>query len=585
MESAIVLVILLVVLVLFSTGRFSVDLVTLAMLVVLIVFGILSPAEALSGFGSDFVWMLAALFVVSGAFQQTGILDLLGSRLLKQARIQPGFLITWIMTSVGFTSAFMNNTTVTALFLAPVISVARRMNMSPSKLLIPVAYASILGGTCTLIGTSTNVAVSGYLEKHGFQGIGMFDLLPVGLVMFIIGLVYMVVVGKKLLPDHPVESLTEEFGLREYVSEIVISSNSPLIGQPVSSSSLSRKGFRILNVIRGSHNFIPDPELLLKENDILMVEGSVNTLMDVKEASGIEIRADALLDRHLQGDNIRLAEVIVTPQSDFLNNTLKEANFRHRYGLIVIAINRYGHTIREKIGRITLRVGDILLVQGPFELISHHKRVRDLNILEDFKPLLYRRKKGLLTISIFTAAILASIFGLLPASISFLVAAIVVVAAKAVSLEKAYETIDFRLLILIAGMTAMGTAMNNSGAAEWLSSGIISLLEPYGVLPIMTGFIILTVFLTQPMSNAAAALVVLPIALQTASKLGVNPQPFAIAVMLSASVSLVTPFEPSCLLVYTPGKYRFTDFFRTGFLLTVILMTVIVLMVPVIWPF
>ncbi|MFM9052577.1 MAG: SLC13 family permease [Bacteroidota bacterium] len=585
MEIAIVLGLLLLVLLLLSTGRFPADLVGIGLLVVLLVSGILSPEEAFSGFGNEFVWTLAALFVISGALQQTGVIDLIGSRLLKQARLRPGWLITLIMSAVGVTSAFLNNTTVTAIYLAPVLSVARKLKISASKLLMPVAYASILGGTCTLIGTSTNIAVSGYLERNGFVGIGMFDMLPIGIVLFLIGWMYMLTIGKRLLPEHPNEDVIKEFGLREYVSEIIIVPGSPLVGQRVDSTRLSDMGFRILNVIRAGHNFIPEAETKLDVNDTLLVEGNVNTLMDVKETTGIEMRGDGFLSKDLQGDTIRLAEVLVTPQSGFVNSTLQQSRFRHEYGVVVIAINRHGHPIREKIGRTPLRIGDILLVQGTFERISDYKRNRDLNILDDFKPLLYRKKKGTWALSLFMAAIACSITGWLPASVAFLVASLCMVLLRCVTLEKAYDSIDFRLLILIAAMSALGTAMTSTGTAKWLSDYILDFTLSYGLEAVMAGFIILTVLLTQPLSNAAAALVVLPIAIQAAQRLHVDPHPFAVAVMLSASVSLVTPFEPSCLMVYGPGRYRFADYFRTGFLLTLLLMLVLVIMVPMIWHF
>ncbi len=584
MEIAFVLGLLVLAIILFSVEKIGVDLVTLFLLVAMVSFGILTPAEAFAGFGSDFIILLASIFIISAALQETGILDLIGSRLLKLGRLHPGFLITYIMTAVGFTSAFMNNTTVTAIFIAPVITVARRLKMSPSKLLMPVAYASIVGGTCTIIGTSTNIAVSGYIDKAGLGGLGFFEILPVGIVLFVITLIYMALFSKKLLPDHKEESLTEEFRLKEYVSEVVIMPKSPLIGQPIFQSNLSRMGFRILNVIRDGHNFLPGDYTIIKEQDILIIEGLMDDLLQVKETSGIEIRADILLDKALQGEGIKLAEVLVTPQSDFVNTSLKNASFRHKYGLVVIAVNRPGHTFRDKLGSIYLRTGDTLLVQGPAEKINYLKDRRDLIIMDDFKPLLYKKRKGVMTLVVFITAIFVGSMEWMPLSASLLFAALLVVVFKAVPLEQAHEAIDWRLLILIGGMVAFGTAMTKTGAAEWLSNLIVHYMQPLGVLAIMAGFIILTVFMTQPMSNAAAALVVLPIAITTANSLGVNPRTFAIAVMMSASVSLITPFEPSCILVWGPGKYKFRDFFKAGFFLTIILMAVLLVMIPWIWP-
>jgi di/tricarboxylate transporter len=584
MEIAFVLGLLVIAIILFSSEKIGVDVATLFLLVALISFGILSPDEAFAGFGSDFIIILGSIFIISAALQETGILDLVGSRLLKMARLHPAFLITYIMSGVGFTSAFMNNTTVTAIFVAPVIAVARRLKISPSKLLMPVAYASIVGGTCTIIGTSTNIAVNGYIDQAGLGALGFFEILPIGIVLFVISIIYMALFSNRLLPDHKEESLTDEFHLKEFVSEVVITAGSPLIGQQIFRSNLSRMGFRILNVIRDGHNFLPGDYTIIKEKDILIIEGQVNQLLQVKETSGIEIRADILLDKALQGDGIRLAEVLVTPQSDFVNNSLKNASFRQRYGLVVLAVNRTGHTFRDKLGGIILRTGDTLLVQGPEEKISYLKTSRDIVIMDDFKPLLYRRRKGVLALAVFITAIIVGTMEWIPLSAALLLAALIVVVTKAVPLEKAHEAIDWRLLILIGGMAAFGTAMTKTGAAEMLSNLIVTYLQPLGPIAIMAGFIILTVFLTQPMSNAAAALVVLPIAILTATTLGVNPKPFAVAVMLSASVSLITPFEPSCILVWGPGKYKFKDFFKAGFFLTIILMTVLLIMIPYIWP-
>ncbi len=555
------------------------------MLICLMATGILTPSEAFSGYGTDFIMILASIFVISGALQQTGILDLIGSRFQKVGQAKPGFLLTYIMASVGMTSAFMNNITVTAMFIAPVTSVARIMKINSSRLLMPVAYASILGGTCTLIGTSTNIAVSGYIAHNGMKPLGMFEMLPIGIVFFIVGLIYMITIGKKMLPDKKDESLEIEFNFRDYISEMVITSDSKLIGQNIFKSSLNKSGFRILNIIRNNINFLPDSTSILLGGDIIIIEGNLEDLMKIKETDGMEIRADLLTEKSMQNENIKLAEILVTPQSDFLNRTLKEANFNQRFGLVVVAINRYGQTIKEKLGRIILKVGDILLVQGNEERINFLKTNRQICMMADFKPLVYKKRKGRLTLLFFILGIIAGSLNVLPLSAALMSAALLTILIKAISIEKAYQAIDWRMLIMLGGMAALGLALKNTGGAELLAKNIIRVCSPFGVISVLAGFIILTVLLTQPMSNAAAALLVLPIALATAHQLNVNPRTFAIAVMLSASLSLITPFEPSCLLVYGPGKYKFKDFLKTGSLLTVLLMLIMLLLIPYFWPF
>lgn len=309
--------------------------------------------------------------------------------------------------------------------------------------------------------------------------------------------------------------------------------------------------------------------------------------MKVKDTAGIEIRADMKLRLdNLENDEIKIAEVLVTPRSNLIGRTLKDSNFRARYGLTTLAIYRKGESIREKIGRVRLRMGDLLLVQGSADRLNNLRREPDLWTLERLSPLLYRRKQGLYTVIFFAAAIITGTLGWLPLSISFLSAAVLTILFRCITIEEAYEFIDWRLIILIGGMTAFGTAMDaaHSGTASFLADVIVSNLQPFGVVMIMAGFFIITVLLTQPMSNAAAALVVLPVAIETAKALGVNQRTFAIAIMLAASVSLITPFEPACILVYGPGKYRFIDFVKVGLPLTVILMTIILIMVPVLYP-
>lgn len=450
-----------------------------------------------------------------------------------------------------------------------------------------MAYASILGGTCTLIGTSTNIAVSGFIEQTGMTPLTMFEVTPIGVMLVVIGISYMMFIGARLLPDRKDENLTDEYAMREYLSEIGVMSDSELIGQRIFESDLATKNFKVIGVLRGEERFIPDSRTTIEPHDILLVEGKVAELMNVKATAGIEIRADVKLGlSDLESDDIKIAEVLITPRSDLIGRTLKEANFRVRYELTALAIYRKGESIREKIGRIPLSMGDLLLVQGAADRLNNLRREPDLWTLEKLSPTLYRKRQGFYTIFFFAAAIIIGTLGWLPLSISFLSAAVLTILFRCITIEEAYEFIDWRLLILIGGMTAFGTAMDDahSGTASYLANLIVSNLRPFGVTAIMAGFFLITILLTQPMSNAAAALVVLPVALEAAEALGVNARTFAIAIMLAASVSFVTPFEPACILVYGLGKYRFMDFVKVGLPLTTILMVFILIAVPMFYP-
>jgi di/tricarboxylate transporter len=585
MQIAIVLGLLFVAVIMFAMERLTVDVITLLLLMGLVITGILTPLEAFAGFSNDIIIILVSIFVISGALQKSGIMDSVAAWLYQFAQGSDNRLLLAVMVMISAISSFMNNTTATAIFIPPLMGVAKTANISPSKLLMPMAFASILGGTCTLIGTSTNVAVSGFMSRSGMRPLGLFEITPIGLILLSVGILYLLIIGQHLLPAHKDESLAEEYDIREYLSEIVVSAGSTLIGQKIFHSGLSQMGFRILEVLRGDTKFIPDATTIIKSGDVMLVEGKIDDLMKVRETAGIEIRPEMkLFDESLQTGVVRMAEVIVTPQSDLIGKTLKEVNFRLRYGMVVLAFNRHGRLMTEKVGHIPLRMGDLLLIQGPADQLEYVRRHPDMWVLEEVRPSLNRSRKGMYVIACFATAIIIGGVGWLPLSIAFLGAAIMTILLKTITIEEAYEFINWKLIILIGGMTAFGVAMEKTGGAEFLARLIVEGLEPFGIRVILAGLFLLTILLTQPMSNAAAALVVLPIAIQTAQQLGANPRSFAIAIMLAASISFIAPFEPACILVYGPGKYRFMDFVKTGGLLTFILMLVVLFILPIFWP-
>ena len=618
----IVLSLLVLAVVLFATRALPVDLVTIFLLLALVLTGILDTAQAFAGFSSQIIIILGSIFVINGALLEGRVLDLVSTWLLRVAGGSTNKLLLTTMSVVSGLSGFMNNTAVTSLFIGPTMSVARKLKTSPSKLLMPVCFASILGGTCTLIGTSTNVAVSGEIQRQHEAGLvewiaqggkdlngdgeldsldyflhaetnnlniykplGLFEITPLGLLIMGVGIVYLMLIGRKLLPDYPDESLAEDFNIREYVSEIVVMSGSKLIGELVYKSSLTQMDFQIIKILRKQKSFVPNARSKFEENDVLLISGRIDDLMAVKDASGIEIKAETKLeDDSLQTEETKIAELLITPKSTLIRNSLKEANFRQRFGLAVLAIYRHGQVLGRKLGVIKLQAGDLLLVQGSKDRLQALENDTNLVSLEvNEAPSADRRRKGFMALIFFGFAVLAGGFNLAPLPVCFLSAAAMTVATGCITMQKAYEVIDWRVLIVIGGMTAFGAAMRESGTANWLAGGIQSAFESPRM--VLAGFILLTMFLTQTMSNAAAALVVLPVAMQTADTLNVSGQTYAIAVMLGASSSFVAPFEPACILVSGPGKYRFSDYVKAGLGLTLIMAFLVWFFVPIIWGF
>lgn len=571
---------------LFATERFRVDVLALLGVTVLMLSGILSPEQAFAGFGSPTIVMLGAVFIVGGAMQESGVLDLVGGRLVRLLPRGEFWLVTGLMLVSAVLSAFMNNTSVAAMLVPLVLGVARKARVSPSRLLIPVAFASILGGTCTLIGTSTNLAVNAYMVNQGqLAPMGLFETTPPALVLVVAGILFMAFVGRFLLPKAGVEDLADEFGVRGYLSEIVVLPGSSLLGQRVHDSDLARMEFRVVKIVRDGRGFVPDEATTLEADDVLLVSGNVVNLMKVKTTKGIEIRPELKLgEAELKKAGVDLAEVVVSPRSSLIGRSLREARFQQEFGLTVLAIYREGLTLWDRISRIPLEVGDLLLVQGRPGSLENVRRRRDLAVLADRGTMNPHGQRPFLTLGIFAVAVICGGFAWLQLSTAFLLSALALVLTGCIRPVRIYDHVEWRLLILIGSMMAFGVAMQKTGAAQMLADWVVTGIGPWGPEAVLAGFCVLTILLTQPMSNAAAALVILPVALESAVELGVNPRSFAVAIMLSASFSVATPLEPACVLVYGPGKYRFADFVKPGLPLTFLLLLLLLLLLPDWWP-
>jgi di/tricarboxylate transporter len=584
-QIALVLGLLIITIILFASEKFSIDVVAIGLLLVLIFSGILSPQDTFKNFSSDFMVLLMSIFVITGAMTETGMLDAVGDWLVKISSKNQTIFFLGVMIVTSVISTFMNNTTTAALMVGPVIAMCHRMNMSPSRVLMPMAFASMVGGNCTIISTTTNIAVSGYIANAGMQPIGFYEIFYLGLIITIVAIAYMTLTWKWIFPDYKHESFIEEYKIREYFSEIFIAANSSLIGQRIFDSDLSKQDIRIIKIVRkDNREVIPTASTVFESEDVVLVECKLDNLIRVKEASGIELRGDVITDTKLTGNKMKLVEALVTPASNLIGRTLKDSGFRQRYNVVVLAIHRFNENIATKIGSTLLQTGDLLLMQGSEESINTLRQNKGLTILDDIKVTLFKRRKGILTALFFIAAVIVGSFEWIPLSVAFLSAALFTVIIGAVKPERVYRLINWRLIILIGGMSAFGLAMEKSGTAAFLADKITDIFGGMGVMAVLSAFCVLVIFLTQPMSNAAAALVILPVAIKAAEMMHVNPRTFAIAIMMSASISLATPFEPASVLVYGPGKYRFMDFIKAGLPLTIILVIITILLVPVFWP-
>jgi di/tricarboxylate transporter len=573
---------------LFSFEWFSADVVALGILITLILTQLVPAKQAFLGFGSDTVVMTTGLLVLTAALMRTGVMDLVGRSILRHAGENPDRLLLVIMITSAVLGAFMSNTASTAFFIPIVIGIAQRGRFSASALLLPLAFSSILSSSVTLISTSTNLVVSGLMNQYGMAPMGMFELAPVGIPITVAGLLYMFFIGRRLLPvrANPTE-LAEGFGLRPYLTEIMILPTSSLVGKTLAESGLGNElDLTVLRVVRDKDQYyVPKPSMKLQPNDVLLVEGTSEDILKIKDTAGIEIKADVkLADPNLQSEDIALVEVILMPTSSLLRQTLKKYRFRERYGLQVLGINRRGKNILRKISQVPLRMGDVLLLQGRKENIAALADDHTFNILGAVEEKRPNRKLALRASVIFMGALLLGTFKIVSLPVAVLIGATLAFVTKCITPQEAYREVEWKAPILIGSMLALGVAMENTGTAKYLASLLVNLSDYAGPLWLLAGFFVLTVILTQPMSNQAAAVVMLPVAVQSAVQLHLNPRTFAMMVAIAASCSYLTPLEPSCLMVYGPGRYRFADFLKVGSLLTILIFVIAILLVPRVWP-
>jgi di/tricarboxylate transporter len=509
------------------------------------------------------------------------------ARLLLRATGQSPWRFLWLlMAAAGILSSFMSNTATTALFVPIALGVARRLKTSSALFLLPLAFASILSSSVSLIATSTNLVVSGMMQGLGLPEMGMFELTPVGIPILFLGIVYLGLFGWRLMPKRDYASLEDELKAAVYLGEIVITPGSGFAGKTLAQSRLGED--YDLNVIRIAR---PDGrhvrargDILLGEGDILLVEAPHEALLGIKALPGIELKPEAkltaLLDETL--DTI-VVEALVLPGSTLIGKTLKELRFRDRFGVIVLAIQHAGRTVR-KLSQVRLAVGDILLLQGPRSELAALQDMRAFRLIGEAETPAVSRGRAWLMAGIFAGALLAGILKIVPLPVAVLSGAVLMLASRTITPEAIYREIEWKVVILIACMLSVGAAMQTSGAGEFIGGWLENATSGWSPVSVLGCFFILTVILSQPMSNQAAAALVLPIAVATAMQMELNPRAFAMTVAVASSCSFLTPLEPSCLIVYGPGGYRFRDFFTVGLPLTLGILALTLLLVPMLWP-
>ncbi|NOX64007.1 MAG: SLC13 family permease [Chloroflexi bacterium] len=588
-EGLIVLLILIIAVALFASERWRVDFIALGVMVLLMALGVVTPREGVSGFSNPATVTIASMFVLSAGMQSTGALDALGERIVRMARNSEARLVVALMLAVGLLSAVVLNTAVVAVFIPITLKIARDSRLSPGRLLMPLSFGAMLGGTMTLIGTSTNLLVSGIASASGLPPFGMLDFAPLGVIVLVVGILYMVLVGRRLIPDRLVEdSLLDKYGVREYLSEVVVLPNSRLVGRRLDDAHLSeRLDITVLDILRDGRTIkLPGASRHIRPGDVLLVRAPLEALLAVRDEAGLEILPELKLAADLfeNGEDVALAEAVVAADSPLIGYSLKELNFRRRYGAVAIAIQRKGEPIYDKLGHETLMAGDMLLLLGRKKTLRELKRNPDFLLLLDV-PIPLRRRRARWASVIMIGVVLVAMLGWLPVMTVALTGAFLMVVTGVLSLDEAYASLDTRVLVMLAGILSLEAAMENSGLAEWLAHQMLQVVGASSPIILIGAFYLLAMLLTEAMSNQATAVVLAPLAISTAVAMGASPTPFLMAVTFAASASFMTPVGyQTNTMIYGAGGYRFFDFTRVGAPLNLLLWIVCSVAIPFIWP-
>lgn len=590
MDALLVLLILFIAILLFAGNWIRVDLVSLMILLALAITGLVTPTEAFSGFSNPAVITVAAMFVISAGLTHTGALRPLTTRLLKISGKKESRMVLTIMLTSAILSAFINNIGATALLMPLAIEMGQKGGVSPSKLLIPLAFGSLLGGVCTLIGTPPNLLANTLLQQHTGESFSMFEFTPIGVILLISGIFYMVTIGRQLLPERKSGNLTTAYQVKAYIAEVEVLSGASIANKTIAASQFEEDHkLTIRAILRGQHKYpFPHRNHKVREGDILFVEGSPKTILELHRSDGLQVvpEKEYPKDPFREREDVLVVEASLTPTSEMVGRTLREVKFAETYGLTVLAIWRSGAPVVRKVDHVSLRFGDVLLLQGTRDHVVHLGQNHGFLLLGDIETSPYRRHRGPASIAILAAAILLAATGLLPIMLSATLGALSLVLIRCLSVKEAYESIDWSIILLIAGTLPLGIAMEKSGLADQLAGVLITVAGNLGPWPVLSLLILIALLLTAILSNAATVVLLAPIAYSLAVSLSVDPKPFFMGLAIAASICFISPIgHQSNALVMGPGGYRFLDYTRAGAGLNLACWALATFLIPMIFPF
>ncbi len=587
-ELAILFIVLAVVLVLFVIGRWRYDIIALSALLVLTITGIIPLNQMFLGFVHPAVVTVAAVLVISRGLNNSGVVDIIvkGLSQVGDNTLVQLLALTGLVTVL---SAFMNNIGALALLMPVTIRMARRSDKSPSLLLMPLAFCSILGGLITMIGTPSNIIIATFRARNGAEPFLMFDFLPVGLGVAIVGILFMSLAGWRLIPQREEATDADLYLVDDYITEIHIPEESKMVGKRIYDlESVSEADIAVVALLRGDERFNTPHSLRgLKADDHLIVRGETEELKILVEAAELEL-AESKRSKEdiLQSDTVSIIEVVIATNSILDGKSARRLNLHGRYGVNLLAVSRQGRRLRAQIGDIRLRIGDVLLLQVPEAELNETLSALGCLPLMEREMRFEKPRRTLPTVGIFTAALLASAVGLLPIQVAFVMAALAIVIVGIVPADEAYKAIDWQVIVLLGAMIPVGQALEITGGSQLIATMLVQIGGESPPVVVLAILLVIAALLSCIINNAAVAVLFAPIAMDIALQLGVSMDPFLMAVAVGSASAFLTPIgHPSKLLVMGPGGYMFGDYFRVGFILQILVIISTILLIPLFWSF
>ena len=589
MSLILTIVILAITIGLFISGKLRADLVAICSLTALLVLGLIATDQALLGFANQATAAIAAMFVVSAGLVHTGLVQWVAGGLDRLAGKGEWRLILVLCVVIAALSAFLMNTATVAIFIPVAIALAKNRKIPASRVLIPLSFASQFGGVCTIIGTSTNMLVNGIGISRGIQPFGFFEFAPLGVIMVAAGIVYLVVTSRWLLPKCAGEAEhVDKYRLADYLAELQVLGNSSLVGKTWEQSKMTRlTTIQLSNLMREGRAVARPVRTKIRPGDLLLLYGHMDQIMAMEHEYRLELMKHVRVRDHQLGSHEnQLVEVLIPPHSNLIGNTLQTSDFFRRYKATILAIQRRGKILRDRLPDIELNSGDTLLIQGHRDDVSRFMSSANVIVTNELTERYIRKGKAVAALLVMLAIIGLAAFNVFSIMVAAIIGAVGMVLTRCVTLEEAYNAIDWKIIFLLGGIIPLGLAMEQNGAVLWLADRVLQPLLAYGPTALLAATYITAAVLTEAMSNNAAAATLAPIAISLAGLMNVDPRPFLVAITFAASTSFATPVGyQTNTMVYSPGGYHFTDFTRIGVPLNIVFWILAMLLIPLIWPF